>query len=141
MGVSVPETNRLMRANANNVSMTYMCNGSGALPSMIRGALVNVYGFNSGASHINFNSSVIMNEIGLYSRPVILSDWNSAGDKGHTWVADGYFQTYNCSNGWSQPMIHMNWGWDGMHNGFYSNYNPGGSDYNFSKQMEVNIHP
>ena len=110
MGVSAPETNRLMRANANNVSMTYMCNGSGALPSMIRGALVNVYGFNSGASHTNFNSSVIMNEIGLYSRPVILSGWNSAGDKGHTWVADGYFQTYNCSNGWSQPMIHMNWG-------------------------------
>jgi hypothetical protein len=141
MGAWQPQTQLLMRTNADRVSMTYTCGGSGAFPSVIPGVFVLGYGYNSGAYHANFNSSVIMNEISIYSRPVILSGWNSSGGGGHTWVADGYFQTYTCSNGWSEPMIHMNWGWNGNHNGFYSNYNPAGFDFNYSKKMDANIHP
>lgn len=82
-----------------------------------------------------------MTERDTYHRPVILSGWNSGGGSGHTWVCDGYFMTYNCTNGWSAPMFHMNWGWEGSFDGFYSNYNPSGFDFNYSKVIEYGIHP
>lgn len=141
MGTWQPETNRLMRALANSVSTTYTCTGSSAVPTAVRNAFVNTFGYNSGATFANFNSSTIMNEIGSYSRPVILHGYNSAIANGHSWVADGYIQYYNCTSGWSEAYFHMNWGWDGNYNGFYTSYTPAGKDFNYNKKMDVYIRP
>src|ERR1051326_4657122 len=56
----------------------------------------------------------------------------SAG--GHTWVGDGYDASNN---------IHMNWGWGGYNNGYYSVTNLNPSGYNFSQQTGglINIKP
>lgn len=141
MGTWQPETNRLMRALANSVSTTYTCTGSSAVPTSVRNAFVNTFGYNSGATFANFNSSTIMNEIGNYSRPVILHGYNSAIANGHSWVADGYIQYYNCTSGWGEPYFHMNWGWDGAHNGFYASYTPNGKNFNYNKKMDIYIRP
>ncbi len=42
---------------------------------------------------------------------------------GHTWVCDGYDENDN---------LHMNWGWSGQNDGYYSSSNLNPSSYNFS---------
>ena len=65
-------------------------------------------------------------------RPIQYAGWDpSAG--GHTWVCDGYDQSAN---------FHMNWGWGGVDDGFYSinSLTPGGgSGYDFSNGHEALI--
>ena len=52
----------------------------------------------------------------------------SAG--GHTWVCDGYDATDN---------MHLNWGWDGSSNGYFSINNMASGGYNFTSQHHVCI--
>ena len=67
--------------------------------------------------------------------------------KGHAWVCDGYrsstIYSEDCSTGWGYLYLHMNWGWDNAHTGWYSynNWNPGDRSYNHKKEMIYNIKP
>ncbi len=63
------------------------------------------------------------------SRPVQYCGWDPAGlPSGHTWVCDGFDANNN---------LHMNWGWSGSDDGYFSitSLNPGNN--NFSKNEEV----
>lgn len=76
----------------------------------------------------------------------ILSGERSA-TKYHSWVVDGDIENevwdYYCETGTITVSLHMNWGWDGAHNGWfsYSNWNPGGNSYIYNKQMLYSIQP
>ncbi|WP_410528214.1 C10 family peptidase [Sphingobacterium sp. ML3W] len=66
---------------------------------------------------------------------------------GHAWVADGYqtdkIFSSNCNNSWTYLYFHMNWGWNGYLDGYYSfdNWTAGSSSYNDNKKMTYNIKP
>jgi hypothetical protein len=65
-------------------------------------------------------------------RPVQYQGWGAGG--GHTWVCDGY----NSSN-----MLHMNWGWGGLDNGWYSctNLNTSVDDFTTTLGALIGIEP
>jgi hypothetical protein len=92
---------------------------------------------------------------------------NSQGS-GHAWVADGYLYVYDeyervCPYGLDgtitgtigrnfNPFCHMNWGWKGDNNGWFSNtlfyadpftpdYNGQFNDFIYQIKMIINIHP
>lgn len=69
----------------------------------------------------------------------------ATGD-GHLWVAEGVFSYYMYwpmigTIGFTQ--LYLNWGWDGRSNGWYSQYAPTGTGFNFQYYNTVtyNIHP
>lgn len=118
MGPNQNETARLMRNAANSVNMIYQCNGSFANGPAIAPALVNSFSYSSSASYGNFNVNTVANEILNFSRPVVLGGYrNNFG--GHASVCDGYYQYLPCGSSYS-PLLMMNWGWNGDHNGLYS---------------------
>lgn len=64
-------------------------------------------------------------------RPLQYAGWDTTNG-GHTWVCDGYDVSNN---------FHMNWGWGGYANGFYSinNLHPSSTSYTFSSYNEALI--
>lgn len=119
----------------------------------------NQFGFSS-CSDINptdfsfYRNSLISEEI-LSGRPVLISGFPEKTSHfgfimpkgtGHVWIAEGYF---NFS--WYWPMVgsfgfaqfYFNWGWDGMSNGWYSQYAPVGTGLNFQYYSSIfyNIRP
>lgn len=71
--------------------------------------------------------AVIENELN-YHRPVQYEGTDPV-EGGHSWVCDGYN---------SSGEFHMNWGWSGQDDGYFSptNLNPGGAGgYNFSEDV------
>ena len=85
-----------------------------------------------------------------WGMPVLLSGYTSetcifsfcfGSGKGHGWIGDGYRTYYNSCYGES-TQIHMNWGWDGLLNGYYRSPDPlPTSDYRYKRTMLFNIHP
>ena len=94
--------------------------------------------------------------------PVLIAgDTNDLGTNGHAWVADGFKETYTeyyevCDSGPNgdivgvisknyHSFVHMNWGWYGMDNGWFANYNmfsPNeNAEYQYHVQIITNIHP
>ncbi|SEI70043.1 Spi protease inhibitor [Dyadobacter koreensis] len=69
----------------------------------------------------------------------------------HIWVCDGlqqnHYSEFNCStkqcNEWTYTYLHMNWGWSGSYDDWYSfgAYNPGGQDYNGNLHVITGIRP
>ncbi len=69
---------------------------------------------------------------------------NSSSKKiGHAWVADGYRDIWDCSQGVGYLYFHMNWGWEGNHNGWYSfdSFVPGSNNYSQNKEQIIGIKP
>ena len=152
----------LMRDAGSSVNMNYADNGSGANHDNISSAMRNAFGYAS-AQSINYNGSygTIRNEINQ-GRPVILSGYNQKNsswfglvveyNEGHEWVCDGFNETniYFCGSEGQQYgngylHFHMNWGWEGASNGWYSfdNWAPSGTNFNFQyyKRAIINLHP
>lgn len=119
MGSYQFETARLMKDAANSVNTIYMCGGSGAYSSAIVPAFINSFGYSPLASHSSYNLNIIANEILSWSRPVIIGGLQ-VGEGGHMWVCDGFYQYFPCNGGGYAPMLYMNWGWEGLSNGFYT---------------------
>ncbi len=67
-------------------------------------------------------------------RPIQYVGWDVNGEGGHTWVCDGY----NSSN-----YFHMNWGWGGTNDGWFSinNLNPGSYHFDNGQQALIGIQP
>ena len=96
------------------VEMDFTKNGSSATTADIPAAMAKYFGFKDNArlyQRENFTGqqweTMIYNELSA-KRPVIYRGAKSSG--GHSFVCDGYD-----GNG----MFHINWGWNGMSNGYF----------------------
>lgn len=122
-----------------NVGMDYDCDGSGAKDKNVMSYLKSI-GYASCATS-DYSFEKVKGQLDL-KRPVLMT-----GDKkkilfvkygGHAWVVDGYsasiVEYYNyrlntetgtstnilISTSYSNPLLHINWGWGGINNGYFS---------------------
>lgn len=128
MPYSVSNTNdevaKLMYDCGVSVDMNYSPGGSGAwvingdYPLSSQNSYVKYFGYNpatvKGVYESNYTYpnwiALIENELNN-NRPVQYVGNDSVNNEGHTWVCDGYDVNNN---------FHMNWGWSGGDNGYYS---------------------
>lgn len=141
-------TSTLMKDIGNAVNMSYSCNASSAdTQGEVASSFKNDFGYNS-ASYSGYNYQTVKSELSN-NRPVILRGGRKSGwwifsqyKDGHAWVCDGYINYIDPCWG-SMLKYHMNWGWDGTYNGWYSfnNFNPGDHTFNYKTGMVYNIKP
>ena len=119
------------------VNMEYGPDGSGSITSLIPGALENFFRYSTACQYVQ-KSSYTQTAWESLLRQQIDNKWpmvysGSGSDGGHAWNCDGYNATE----------FHMNWGWGGYANGFYTldNLVAGGSDFNTSQSAVINIYP
>lgn len=119
-----------------SVCMDYSPSGSGAwvingdYPVSSQNSYVKYFGYNpktiQGVYKNNYTNpawvSLIENELNN-GRPVQYVGNDSVNNAGHTWVCDGYDASNN---------FHMNWGWGGADNGYYSPTALSVAGYNFN---------
>jgi hypothetical protein len=77
--------------------------------------------------------AIIREQIDL-GLPVDYRGYNSTKTVDHSWVVDGYDNT---------GKFHMNWGWSGKADGYYSlnALNPRDYDFNYNNHITINIKP
>ncbi len=102
-------------------NMEYTASSSGANSTLMAEQLVNLFGYDPGM--IYYSSAWFNRQEFIYylkrelnaGRPVLVSGYGNGG--GHCFVCDGYD-----ANG----LFHINWGWNGLSNGYFSlnNLNP-----------------
>ena len=99
---------------AQSVKMNFLYTTSGANTTLIPAAMASYFGYKASA-HCEYRENFTTQGWAdlLYSelnegRPVIYS--GSKKSSGHAFICDGY-------NG--EGMFHINWGWNGMSNGYY----------------------
>lgn len=122
------------------VDMDYDASGSGSQIYDAAMALANYFKYDQ--TTLNFlNSSdysqtdwinIIKNELDA-DRPVLYAGFSDASG-GHAFVFDGYN---------SSDQFHINWGWSGAYNGYFSigNISPGTMDFNDNNQIITGIQP
>lgn len=117
-----------------SVGMKYEKDGSGAFSEDAKNALVRYFGYDSNMEYItpdNYTPSQwkyqMIQEIDA-NRPVLISGRNN--EIGHAYIADGY-DRYN--------FIHLNWGWDGIYNGYFEIDPLDGSTYYIPNSMIIGI--
>jgi hypothetical protein len=142
-GNSAPDVATLMYHCGVSVAMDYDPEGSGAYCSDIPYALYTYFGYDKSVMHINrglFSDAdwVARLKQELDAGRPLLYGGADPDNGGHAWVCDGYDNSNK---------FHMNWGWDGSVNGYFSvgalTPKPGSSSFNFSQYQEavVNIKP
>ena len=114
-----------------SIDMIYGCSFSYYAGDIVY-TLENIYGYTTGGElyRRNYTDSTWINMIKtemIYHRPVLYS--GNSNYQGHEFVIDGY----NSSN-----QFHINYGWKGLFNGYYS---LGEFEYFKYNAMIVNIHP
>ena len=133
------------------VHMDYAPDGSGARQSDILKALVNNFYYDPDAAFLPreyFTSSdwhsLLLSE--LNSGRAVNYAGQSRTDGGHSFVIDGYEAGSSATN----PYYHLNWGWNGHCNGYYSlpNLHPSEDGRYYVKegfttghQMLIGVHP
>jgi hypothetical protein len=77
--------------------------------------------------------AMIVSELNA-GRPVLYSGQDTGNIGGHAWVCDGYD---------ASGMLHMNWGWGGMDNGYFSStdLNPGTENWSWGQVAIIGIQP
>ncbi|MCX6272381.1 MAG: C10 family peptidase [Bacteroidetes bacterium] len=125
-----------------SVNMDYAPDGSGADPNNAAASLRNYFGYASNTQLVNRMSYSNTGWINLMhsnldlKKPMIYSGNPSNGGAGHAWVCDGYQGT---------DFFHMNWGWSGASNGYYTvnDLNPSavGTNFNSGHKLIINIYP
>lgn len=147
------ETSRLMRDIGTSVNMDYSCNGSGAdTENEVAASFKNDFNYTS-ATYSDYDSEVVKQQL-RGNKPVILRGGRESGwwifvtyKDGHAWISDGYLTSLvyseDCSMAWESLYFHMNWGWSGELNGWFThlNWNPGDHTFNYKKGMVYNIKP
>lgn len=127
----------LLREIGAQVSMSYNTNSSSAYISNVPN-LFSAWGINHGSS-ANANTTSMRNSISN-GCPVFMWGNNTNGVSAHAWVADGY-KYYDIRRIWyglvssipeliyapiyeeiikDQKLLHINWGWDGVCNGYFN---------------------
>lgn len=101
-------------------------------------ALTGVFGFSGDVRDVYRNSfsdkewlNMAYNELSL-GRPLI---YEGFGNEGHCFIVDGYSSDNN--------LFHVNWGWYGSGDGYFSldNLIVGGSNFNYNQGMILNVYP
>jgi hypothetical protein len=125
------------------VSMYWAPDGSGSQTENIVDALEDYFMYSTSTQYVTKSGYTETNWKNLIiaqidaNKPVVYS--GSSTTTGHAWNCDGY----------QDDSFHMNWGWGGAGNGYYtlddltSTATPGGDENNFnlSQQMVINIYP
>lgn len=121
------------------VNMNYSGTGSGAQTEDIPAAMQDHFRYNSAISYksrmmYTASSWATLMKSNLDALHPIIYSGTDPDNGGHAWVCDGY-------QGTSQ--FHMNWGWSGAANGYFTTDNLVAGGYNFSdwQGMVVNIYP
>ncbi len=126
------------------------CDGSGAYTSKVESALEGGFYYTDGGDYKSYGSGTIqeVKQNIRYEKPVIFDACREEitfiftwGYKGcHAWVCDGY--KGNRNQCFSRLYYHMNWGWNGSFNGWYSSiWNPGSYNYQYDENVLLNIKP
>lgn len=150
------EIARLMRDIGNATGMDYGCDGSGANTGDAVLSLQNQFGYSS-ANYGNKNSGTIENEIAS-GYPIILRGGEkvikwlvfNTYQNGHAWVCDGIKKRKIAIErivGRGQKIkqcvystqYHMNWGWNGSYNGWFTSSHVSGYDFTYKSKMLYNI--
>lgn len=149
-------TAQLMVDLGSAVSMSYSCDGSGASSDQIASSFRDDFHYSNAASS-SYDYQTVVNQI-IARKPVIITGGRKKNDisfnmytDGHAWVCDGYQrssyysydETRGGCNGVTILQLHMNWGWSGSYDGWYSfnNFNPADRTYNYDTKMHYNITP
>ena len=131
---------KLMRSCGSAVSMSYGTSVSTAYDEAVNTALVNNFGYLGSLAYVNRSRAsteswyeLIKSEIDNY-HPIYYSGKNSDNYNsiGHAFIVDGY--QINTSG---TTLFHINYGWDGYCDGYYSLGNLQG--YNYYQYAYVNI--
>lgn len=148
------EISRLMRDAGNSVAMDWGCENSGAKTEDATNALKNTFGYQSASYSDNYTNLIGDIQSGF---PVILrggraEDWIlfKVYTGGHAWVCDGYklgkvevcapAGRYGCDWRWvNTSSFHMNWGWNGSWNGWYSGLRNSVGDFSYKSGVIYNI--
>jgi PKD repeat protein len=121
-----------------SVNMQYSTSGSGAYSMDVPDALIDHFGYASTAEikyKSNFTNAnwitLLKTELDA-GRPIFYS--GDDGSSGHAFVFDGY----NASS-----QFHVNWGWSGSSNGYFTvgSLNPSGYTFNLDNAAVIRIHP
>ncbi|RLD58917.1 MAG: hypothetical protein DRJ05_07200 [Bacteroidetes bacterium] len=136
-----PAVAELIYHCAVSINTIFVPGGSGAYDIDVRDALVDYFGYEDEAQFILRNNYSGDWEILLRSelddgRPVLYGAVaEDEGDYyGHTLVCDGYQDT---------AFFHLNWGWEGIYNGYYylDSLTANGYDYNLFHDVIIGIRP
>jgi hypothetical protein len=122
-----------------SVEMGYSPSGSGTQTGKITNALKTYYSYPNSVKTYNRSSypddweSLIKNEI-KHGRPVVYAGNDGTSNPGHAFNIDGYD---------GNSLYHINWGWGGQNNGYYTinNIKDGENDYTKGQQVIVGIRP
>ena len=126
---------KLMLYCGQSVQMSYGLSESSASPFDVASALIDIWGYDSSATLVDRSNytddewnALIYNELSV-ERAVLYSGFSLVG--GHAFVVDGY------QNG----LFHVNWGWNGSADGYFSlnHLCPSGYDYNTWQRAVVHI--
>lgn len=137
-GQSIPAVALLNYHAGVSVSMSYGPNASGAQSISVAPALKNYFRYSSDATYTEKGSMTQSQWENQFvpnldqKMPVYMSGYTSANE-GHAWVCDGYQVSG------SSKMFHMNFGWGGYGNGYFTITDPSG--FTNSQACIKNIHP
>ncbi len=95
----------------------YDIDSSTTLPWKINNCL-NEFKCENNTFYIGYDVSDVTRSLSR-GNPVIVSAARNWAIKGHTWVIDGYDIHYNPYDENNNVLVHCNWGWCGLCNGFY----------------------
>jgi len=142
MGQATPDDNNalILYHCAVSVSMDFAPDGSGTLTSAAAATAMKSYFYYSqkmtwvkrGTDTELWKSRLDENLVG--GRPIIYSGFPATGSVGHAFNIDGVFNS---------NYYHVNWGWSGVNNGYYTidNLKPGTSDFTKDQAAIFNIQP
>ena len=148
-----------------NINTDYGLNQSTASSSSVNTALISTYNYLTGGL-TSYNEAILRTSL-ANNRPVYLRGQEENEETGHAWVCDGYvyvtpskhyqlyvtsydeplyfantyceYDSYTSSNYY---LYHMNWGWGGLHNGWFMNKMfPTNYEYSKDMMMIANIRP
>lgn len=127
----------LMYHCAEEIHSVYGCNSTTSYLADIRTALINRYGYSNSATIVTRRSQMdnwpvlIMSKLDK-KQPILYFGTGPSG--GHFFICDGYQD---------DRMFHLNWGWNGQFDGFFSldNLTPNGYIFNNNQAAIFDILP
>lgn len=122
-----------------SVDMDFGSNSSGAFSRKIPGALKNYFLYSNDILLVSRHGSdeewqdVLNNEL-KHGRPIIYTGDADDREAGHAFNIDGVT---------SGRYYHLNWGWSGTNNGYFTlnKLTPGSFDFNSNQEAIINIRP
>ena len=110
---------KLVADIANILNADYGCNGTGAITQNIINVYKNFGYSNAGVyQKLSDEDAIPLMKSEIESGyPIIMRGGIAENAGGHCWVCDGY--RYSTHSKGQRPFFHMNWGWNGISEGWY----------------------